>query len=172
MSDKKILVGDMSRETAIGILKLMLEAMEVYDSIAPTPQRRNAVQMAIASLETDEAYQLEYENLELCEDCISRKEAISWIENLRTLNEHYHPNAKNNHLIDCDSAIDHLKQVPSVLPRAKTGHWIAYHYGAYYLCSNCKEQHNSRYAKYCPNCGTKMDRKVRISNDKRNYRGF
>ena len=62
MSDKKILVGDMSRETAIGILKLMLEAMEVYDSIAPTPQRRNAVQMAISSLETDEAYQLEYES--------------------------------------------------------------------------------------------------------------
>lgn len=117
MSDKKILVGDMSRETAIGILKLMLEAMEVYDSIAPTSQRRNAVQMAIASLETDEAYQLEYENLELCEDCISRKEAISWIENLRTLNEHYHPNAKDNHLIDSDSAIDHLKQVPSVLPK-------------------------------------------------------
>ena len=76
MSDKKILVGDMSRETAIGILKLMLEAMEVYDSIAPTPQRRNAVQMAIASLETDEAYQLEYEQPEFCVDCISRKRAI------------------------------------------------------------------------------------------------
>ena len=77
---------------------------------------------AIASLETDEAYQLEYENLELCEDCISRKEAISWIENLRTLNEHYHPNAKDNHLIDCDSAIDYLKQIPSVLPKTN---WIS-----------------------------------------------
>ena len=76
MSDKKILVGDMSRETAIGILKLMLEAMEVYDSIAPTPQRKNAVQMAIASLETDEAYQLEYEQPEFCEDCVSRKNIL------------------------------------------------------------------------------------------------
>lgn len=51
MSDKKILVGDMSRETAIGILKLMLEAMGVYDGISPTPERINAVKMATDSLE-------------------------------------------------------------------------------------------------------------------------
>ena len=87
MSDKKILVGDMSRETAIGILKLMSEAMEVYDSIAPTPQRRNAVQMAIASLETDEAYQLEYEQPEISKGLF---EQIKWerdiaIEQLREL---------------------------------------------------------------------------------------
>ena len=62
-----------------------------------------------------------------CEDCISRSETIEWIENLRTLNKHYHPYSKDNHLIDCDSAIDHLKQVPSVLPKADkpSGEWIS-----------------------------------------------
>ena len=50
-------------------------------------------------------------------DLIRRKDAIEWVENVRTLNEYYHPHSKNNHLIDCDTAIDHLKQVPSVLPK-------------------------------------------------------
>lgn len=50
MTREQIHIGDMSHETAIGILKLMLEAMETYDGISPTPERINAVKMAIESL--------------------------------------------------------------------------------------------------------------------------
>ena len=53
MSDNKILIGDMSHETAIGILKLMLEAMQVYDGISPTPERINALKMAIEEMSVD-----------------------------------------------------------------------------------------------------------------------
>jgi hypothetical protein len=50
MARKQIYIGDMSHETAIGILKLMLEAMEIYDGISPTPERINAVKMGIEEL--------------------------------------------------------------------------------------------------------------------------
>lgn len=118
MSDKKILVGDMSRETAIGILKLMLEAMEVYDSIAPTPQRRNAVQMAISSLETDEVYDLEYEQPEFCKNCIDREAVYYYISS------HIHEiitesgtdkNAHTNAILR--SLANGVKTMPSVLPK-------------------------------------------------------
>ena len=102
------------------------------------------------------------------EDCISRSETIEWIENLRTLNEYYHPKSKNNHLIDCDNAIDYIKQVPSVLPKADKprGKWIDIGIDGQYQCSNCNclwedSEENSysewvKIANYCPNCGADM----------------
>ena len=53
MTREQIHIGDMSHETAIGILKLMLEAMETYDGISPTPERINAVKMAIEALDQE-----------------------------------------------------------------------------------------------------------------------
>lgn len=53
MTREQIHIGDMSHETAIGILKLMLEAMETYDGISPTPERVNAMKMAIKALEQE-----------------------------------------------------------------------------------------------------------------------
>lgn len=53
MTREQIHIGDMSHEKAIGILKLMLEAMEAYDGISPTPKRVNAMKMAIESLEQE-----------------------------------------------------------------------------------------------------------------------
>ena len=53
MTSKQIHIGNMSYETAIGILKLMLEAMETYDGISPTPARINAIKMAIKALEQE-----------------------------------------------------------------------------------------------------------------------
>lgn len=75
MSDNKILVGDMSRKQCLEVLKRLLEAMETFDGISPSPERINALKMAIASLEVDEAYQLEFEKPGFCEDCISREQA-------------------------------------------------------------------------------------------------
>lgn len=119
MSDKKILVGDMSRETAIGILKLMLEAMEAYDSIAPTSQRRNAVQMAIASLETDEAYQLEYERTtknDLGVDYISKQEVVGLMMHIWGKNH-----SGDDAMQEC---IDAIRAMPSVTPIRPKGYWI------------------------------------------------
>lgn len=53
MTREQIHIGDMSHETAIGILKLMLEAMETYDGISPTTERINAMKMAIKALEQE-----------------------------------------------------------------------------------------------------------------------
>lgn len=61
------------------------------------------------------------------EDCISRAEAIKWIENLRDINEYYHPSSKNNYLICCDSAIDDLRQIPSVHPKYGAEDYIPKH---------------------------------------------
>lgn len=121
-------------------------------------------------------------DIEFCEDCISRAEAISWIENLRTLNKYYHPKSKNNDLINCDTAIDQLKQVPRVQPEAKKEHWViegavnCYLEAAKCHCSNCLSEHvfpatynhitqkmyfsedNKKWLfNYCPDCGAKME---------------
>ncbi|MBQ1295458.1 MAG: hypothetical protein IIY21_15550 [Clostridiales bacterium] len=51
----------MTRAKAIEILKKLIEAMQGHVTVLPTPERIAAIRLAIASLETDEAYQLEYE---------------------------------------------------------------------------------------------------------------
>lgn len=53
MTREQIHIGDMSHETAIDILKLLLEAMETYDGILPTPARINAIKMSIEALEQE-----------------------------------------------------------------------------------------------------------------------
>ncbi len=63
------------------------------------------IDFAISSLEADEAYQLEYEKPELCEDCISRFEVTE------ILNSEY----------DKDKMFDRVDELPNVLPEVK---WI------------------------------------------------
>ena len=85
MSDNKILVGDMSRKQCLEVLKRLLEAMETFDGISPSPERINALKMAIASLETDEAYQLEYESTtknDLGVECVSRDDVRDVMQEL------------------------------------------------------------------------------------------
>ena len=53
----------MTRAEAIEILKKLMEAMQLYATVLPTPEKIAAIRFAIASLETDEAYQLEYERM-------------------------------------------------------------------------------------------------------------
>lgn len=66
----------------------------------------SALKLAIASLETDEAYQLEYEKPEICEDAVSRKEVLNLI--VRSL-------GKSNTYIHTE-----VLKMPSVLPKSKT----------------------------------------------------
>ncbi len=74
----------MTRAEAIEILKKLIEAMQGHVTVLPTPERIAAIRLAISSLETDEAYQLEYEyekakalfgKMVEEEDCISREQA-------------------------------------------------------------------------------------------------
>ena len=55
----------MTRAEAIEILKKLIEAMQGHVTVLPTPERIAAIRLAIASLETDEAYQLMYEGGEI-----------------------------------------------------------------------------------------------------------
>ena len=54
-------MSDISRKEAIGIFKNMLDAWDNYYTIASSDKKKEAVKLAIDSLEVDEAYQLEYE---------------------------------------------------------------------------------------------------------------
>ena len=88
-------------------------------------------------------------NPQLCEDAISRENAIiriSW--DFPTL--------------EISKVKESLDKLPSVTPQPKTGHWIRHDNGKYhwYLCSCCDAMVGSDEKmmayKYCPNCGAKM----------------
>lgn len=56
-----------------------------------------------------------------------------------------------------------IKELPSVKPQPKTGHWIYSIYGGFHeqgdwLCSHCNYQFNygNGHAEYCPKCGYEM----------------
>ena len=59
------------------------EAIEILKSVRVWTTRdevEEALDLAISSLETDEAYQLEYEQPEFCADCISRESVKYYIQ--------------------------------------------------------------------------------------------
>lgn len=62
----------MERKEALSWLKIMKAQITTFGAISQN-KKTEALSMAISSLETDEAYQLEYENPEFCADCISRE---------------------------------------------------------------------------------------------------
>lgn len=68
----------MTREDAIKKLKDILEeATETDDSVCyVTSDDADALKVAIDSLEIDERYELEYEQIEPCEDAISRQAVL------------------------------------------------------------------------------------------------
>lgn len=130
----------------------------------------SALKLAIASLETDEAYQLEYERPEFCKDCISREQAL---RELKESAEHHANDSREEVLLRRDRDI--IKALPSVTPQEpKIGHWISHRkhcenlgvipsgLGAYEWCSNCdcgidvREWYRNNHYNYCPNCGAKM----------------
>ena len=51
----------MERSEAIEILNKLIEAMQGHVTVLPKPERIAAIRLAIASLETDEKYQLMFE---------------------------------------------------------------------------------------------------------------
>lgn len=120
MSDNKILVGDMSRKQCLEVLKRLLEAMETFDGISPSPERINALKMAISSLETDEAYQLEYEsttkndisNKSIIYKAKESKEIQKDLDKLSELNK---TTTKNDLGVDCISRQSVLDKVQRLI---------------------------------------------------------
>ena len=95
----------MSRKEAIEELKAILE-MD-YKNV---PLSKAALEMAISSLETDEAYQLEYERTtknDLCVDCISRADAIHAVSEA----------LKHTFVAHLDIAYEVIGKLPSVTPQ-------------------------------------------------------
>ena len=82
---------------------------------------------------------------ESCEDCISRAEAL---KNLALTNGK-------------DDVYRMIRELPSIQPKPKTGHWIDHQDGRwiYVQCSECGTVHDTQ-TNYCPNCGAKMESEV------------
>lgn len=77
---------------------------------------RKAKDFAVASLEADEAYQLEYEKPEICEDCISRKEII---DRCNIVISHGVVDKEGMHPISAETVLKETLSMPSVLPKAE-----------------------------------------------------
>lgn len=106
-------MSDMSRTEAIKILKLA-QTDKYYGT---SEQLCEAWNMAIASLETDEAYQLEYEQPKFCKDCISREAVYYYISshiNEIITESGTDKNAHTNAILR--SLANGVKLMPSVLP--------------------------------------------------------
>jgi predicted RNA-binding Zn-ribbon protein involved in translation (DUF1610 family) len=86
---------------------------------------------------------------EPCEDCISRQAAIDLIADY----EFYE--------LNMGQVIKGIRDLSSVTPQPKTGHWIVNEYTwndkitRDYKCSNCGYT-DLIDANYCPNCGYRM----------------
>lgn len=83
---------------------------------------------------------------QLCEDCISREEAVEVIAGTDETNG-------NEPVFSGKQIIKMLKDLPSVTPKTKTGRWEDCSNG--WMCSNCYKD-VSHESDFCPNCGTDM----------------
>ena len=98
---------------------------------------------------------------EPCDDCISREEVLAILGRESRL--------WGNNYEDWTVAKQEIKEMPSVTPKPKTGHWIAqdiHNCHTDFKCSECGYIHSFMhlYGKptadytYCPNCGSRMER--------------
>ena len=85
-------------------------------------------------------------------DTISRQATISFIENVPYIKDHQNVG---------DLIKEWLEQIPAVQPKQKTGRWEhdCGHFANRWICSQCgyKFYFEKSEAKYCPNCGAKME---------------
>ena len=124
----------MTREEAIKILE-----NDIVDGhVEGTPTFMDAFWMAVDALKQ-----------EPCDDCVSREEVLAILGRESRL--------WGNNYEDWTVAKQEIKDLPSVTPKPKTGHWIdKYILRQYfqYECSECGRA--SLKSDYCPNCGADM----------------
>lgn len=95
----------------------------------------------------------------MSDDLISRQAAIDFIK------EHSYPVRYDNTSIEQGMTVTGIEQalneMPSIQPNQKTGRWEhdGGHFANRWLCSQCgyKFYFEKSEAKYCPNCGAKME---------------
>ena len=134
-----------TREEAIRIIREAFDVMEEeYDSADDWKEEHEARDMAIKALEQ-----------EPCEDAVSRKAVLEYIER---------SDAELGHSSENELVCQDIKEFPSVTPtrcivERKKGKWVLHTYMPHKnYCSECEK--NSPYNKrwdFCPNCGAKME---------------
>ena len=88
------------------------------------------------------------EEIEPCEDCISRESVIEWLKDkdiIKTKNQE-------------ENARRELAELPAVTPQPKTGEWLKN--GELCKCSNCHSNVLFSAVKlynYCYRCGSRME---------------
>ena len=95
----------------------------------------------------------------MSDDLISRQAAIDFIK------EHSYPVRYDNTSIEQGMTVTGIEQalneMPSIQPKQKTGRWEhdGGHFANRWICSQCgyKFYFEKSEAKYCPNCGAKME---------------
>lgn len=128
----------MTREEAIDIIKCLAWH---------TRPDEEDIEQAIKALEQ-----------EPCEDCVSRQAVIDAIDD-DNRNGHYSCFATNN---DAECFKQIIRDLPSVTPQTKMGHWIDIMVGDMPAqgCDRCNTFYPLAYTggghKFCPNCGTRM----------------
>ena len=95
----------------------------------------------------------------MSDDLISRQAAIDFIKN------HSYPVRYDGNSIEQGMTVTGIEQalneMPSIQPKQKTGRWEhdGGHFANRWICSQCgyKLYFEKSEAKYCPNCGAKME---------------
>ena len=136
----------MTRAEAIRVLKDEIEYKHDY------PYDKQAYEMAISELEK-----------EPCEDAISREDALKVIYDFKEK----HTEDREKHPINYGTLLDLIRlmrELPSVTPSRRKGHWIKSRdsYGNnHFTCSECGNDIATQYAddwhdNYCNECGADM----------------
>ena len=95
----------------------------------------------------------------MSDDLISRQATIDFIK------EHSYPVRYGGNSIEQGMTVTGIEQalneMPSIQPKQKTGRWEhdGGHFANRWICSQCgyKFYFEKSEAKYCPNCGAKME---------------
>ncbi len=96
----------------------------------------------------------------MSDDLISRQAAIDFIK------DHSYPVRYDGNSIEQGMTVTGIEQalneMPSIQPKQKTGWWEhdGGHFANRWICSQCgyKFYFEKSEAKYCPNCGAKMEK--------------
>ena len=109
-----------------------------------TAKEREALDMAIELLEQ-----------EPCEDAIIRQAVLDGIDTY--INKAQSTGTQDDFYSFAELVV---KELPSVTPKPKTGHWVVHPKGIYahLVCDKCLSSapYDCR-TNYCPNCGAKME---------------
>lgn len=157
----------MTREDAIkqlktdGCYECAYGCENVVDCTAKGCKYKEAFLMAINSLEIDERYELEYEQIEPCDDAISRQAVNTLVDELaRAISDERCCMSRGR---STATIMQNILDLPPVNLQPKTGHWIwELEDWNKWTCSECgfskrTDIHTKLGHKFCPNCGAKME---------------